>query len=37
VQTLPDFLPLYNQAARQAGAYLYDPDVVEQFSRIWEK
>ena len=37
VQCLADFLPLHNQAARQAGAYLYDPGTVEQFSQIWAK
>lgn len=37
VQSLADFLPLYNQAAQQAGAYLYDSGAVELFSRIWKK
>ncbi len=35
IRPLPDFLPLYNQAAQQAGAFVYDPDAVEQFRRIW--
>jgi hypothetical protein len=35
VQSLADFLPLYNQAARQSGAYLYDPELVEQFCQMW--
>jgi hypothetical protein len=37
VQSPAEFLPLYNQAARQAGAFCYDDDILEKFSRIWEK
>lgn len=36
VKSLPSFLPLYNQAARQAGAQVFDPAAVERFSQIWQ-
>ena len=32
---LPAFLPLYNEAARTLGAYLFDADLVERFGRLW--
>jgi hypothetical protein len=35
VQSLPHFLPLYNQAAQEIGSFVYTPSVVEQFSRIF--
>ncbi len=34
VQSLSRFLPLYNQAAQEIGAFIYDPPVVERFRRI---
>jgi len=36
VQSLSHFLPFYNQAAQGIGAFIYDPSVVEQFSRIFK-
>jgi hypothetical protein len=36
VRTLPDFLPLYNQAAGQAGMPVFDPEAVDQFSGMWK-
>lgn len=35
VISLQDFLPLYNQAARATGAFVYDPAAVARFSQIW--
>lgn len=36
VRSLPDFLPLYNQAAQGIGAFIYNPSVVEQFGQIFK-
>jgi hypothetical protein len=36
VRSLKDFLPLYNQAAEQAGMPIFDPAAVAQFSQLWE-
>jgi len=36
VQSLSRFLPLYNQAARTSGDFVYDSSVVEQVSQISE-
>ena len=36
VQDLPRFLPLYNQAARETGAFVYDPRLVDQFGQMWD-
>lgn len=36
VRRLPAFLPLYNEAARTLGAYLFDADLVERFGRLWD-
>lgn len=36
VRALTCFLPLYNQAARAAGVFVYAPAAVEQFSRLLE-
>lgn len=36
VQSLPRFLPLYNQAACNSGAFAYEPTIVEQVSQIFE-
>lgn len=35
VCVLPDFLPLYNHAARQTNAFVFDPSLVEQFSQMF--
>ena len=35
VQSLPDFLLLYNQAACHAGPPVFDAPSVERFSQIW--
>lgn len=35
VKSLADFLPLYNQAARQVGDPLFETSAVEQFSQVW--
>lgn len=36
VRSLADFLPLYNQAARETGTPTYDATAVEQFRQMWE-
>lgn len=36
VQSLRRFLPLYNQAAREAGAYVLDADCIDRFGRLWD-
>lgn len=36
VQNLPRFLVLYNQAAQKAGGFVYNPELVDQFGRLWE-
>lgn len=35
IQSLPDFLLLYNQAAQKAGAFVYNPTTVEQFCQLF--
>lgn len=35
VQSLPAFLPLYNQAACQVGAPLFDAPSIDRFCHIW--
>lgn len=35
VRSLPHFLPLYNRAARDIGAFTYNPSVIEQFSQMF--
>jgi hypothetical protein len=35
VQYLPEFLPLYNEAARQVGAFVLDAQLVDQFGQLW--
>jgi hypothetical protein len=35
VQRLPEFLPRYNQAAAQAGVFLFDSPLVERFTSLW--
>jgi hypothetical protein len=36
VQHLPEFLPLYNEAARKAGAFVLGDQLVEQFVQLWD-
>ena len=36
VQSLVRFLPLYNQAARKSGEFVYDPTIVEQVNQIFQ-
>lgn len=36
IEHLPDFLPLYNQAARQAGTFCFDPRLLGQFAQLWD-
>ncbi len=36
VQSLAHFLPLYNQAARESGDFVYDPLLVEQVNQIFQ-
>ncbi len=36
VCSLPDFLALYNRAAEQTGAPLFDPTAVAQFGQLWQ-
>lgn len=36
VQNLPRFLAMYNQAAQKAGGFVYTPELVDQFGRLWE-
>lgn len=36
VPRLHEFLPRYNRAAREVGAYTFDGDRVEQFARLWD-
>lgn len=37
VRALDDFLPLYNEAARQAGGYVFDAATAAQFRRLWDE
>lgn len=37
VQNLPEFLPLYNQSARQSGGYVFSQQWVEAFDKIWNE
>jgi hypothetical protein len=36
IQSLARFLPLYNQAARESGDFVYDPIIVEQVNQIFQ-
>jgi hypothetical protein len=36
VKDLSQFLPLYNQAAEQAGGYRFSSDLVRQFDQLFE-
>ena len=35
VRSLPRFLPLYNQAAQEAGGFGCDSELVERFVHLW--
>jgi hypothetical protein len=35
IQNLPDFLPLYNEAARKTRGYQFDEKLVDLFSKLW--
>jgi hypothetical protein len=35
VQHLPDFLPLYNEAAHRTGGFVFDDQKVSEFARLW--
>lgn len=37
VQHLPRFLPLYDQAARQAGGYVFGAPLLEPFACLWDE
>ncbi len=34
-RSLPQFLPLYNEAARKVGAFVFGAQPVERFARLW--
>jgi hypothetical protein len=36
VQHLPKFLPLYNEAAWKADAFIFDAQLIEQFVQLWD-
>jgi hypothetical protein len=36
VRSVQESLPLYNEAARNAGTFVFDPALVERFGRLWE-
>jgi hypothetical protein len=36
VRHLPRFLPLYNEAARKAGAFVFDPRLIDTFGQLFE-
>ena len=36
MQRLGEFLPLYDEAARRAGGYVFDAQLAERFARLWE-
>lgn len=36
VRHLPEFLPLYDEAAREVGAFVFDTRLTEQFARLWD-
>jgi hypothetical protein len=36
VRALPEFLPLYNAAARQTGGFAFDAQIVDRFGRLWD-
>jgi len=36
MQDLPQFLPLYNGAAEQAGIYRFDSSLVRQFGQLFK-
>ncbi len=35
IQDLSQFLPLYNEAAEQAGTYRFDSSLVRQFGQLF--
>ncbi len=37
VKKLAEFLPLYDEAARQTGGCVFRAEVVEAFGRLWEE
>jgi hypothetical protein len=37
VQRLPEFLPLYNEAAGKAGGFVFDAQLVERFVQMWNR
>jgi len=36
VRYLPEFLPLYNEAARKAGAFVFGAQLIDQFVQLWD-
>jgi hypothetical protein len=36
VEHLPEFLPSYNQAAQEVGTPVFDPQLVDRFTRLWD-
>jgi hypothetical protein len=36
VQCLPEFLPLYNEAASKVGAFVFGAHLSEQFAQLWD-
>jgi hypothetical protein len=36
VQHLPEFLPLYNEAATKGGGFVFGAQPVDRFARLWD-
>lgn len=36
VQNLVEFLPLYNGAAHNVGAFVFDAQLIDQFAQLWD-
>ncbi len=36
IKKLSEFLPLYNEAASEVGAFTFDPQLTEQFTQLWD-
>lgn len=35
VRSMARFLPLYSEAAREVGGFVYDPKLVGQCNQLW--
>ncbi len=37
IQHLPEFLPLYNNAAHKAGSFIFDAQKTAEFAKLWNQ